>query len=63
MAGGVSGDSLQLGLNALQVVGRVLAIDDQPVKPRQGADFGGVGAGQAHPEANLGLFVLKGLFE
>ena len=57
VAGGISGHGLQLGLDAVQVVGRVLAIDDQPVKPGQGADFGGVGAGQAHPQADLGLFV------
>ena len=63
VAGGIRSQGLQLRLDAAQVVGRVFAVDDQPVKPGQSANFGGVGAGQAHPQANLRLLVLQGLLE
>ena len=59
----VSGQGLQLGLDGAQVIGRVFAINDQPIEPGQGTDFGGVGTGQAHPQTDLGLLVLQGFFE
>ena len=63
VAGGVSGQGLQLRLDAAQVIGRVLAVNDQPVKPCQRANFGAVGLGQAHPQADLRAFFFQRLFE
>jgi hypothetical protein len=50
-------------LNGLQIVGRVLAINQQPIKARHGAHLGAVAAGQAKPQANLGAVFSKRLFE
>ena len=60
---GVCGDDLQLHQDGLQVVGRMFAVEQQPVKAGTGANFGGVGACQTGPQPVLHLFVLNGLFE
>jgi hypothetical protein len=44
---------LELLLNTLQIVGCVLAIDQQPIKARHGTHLGAVTAGHAHPQTNL----------
>jgi len=46
---------LQLGDDGAQIVGTVLAVDQQPVETGGGDDFGGVGIGQAEKEADLGF--------
>jgi len=59
----IGSDRLQLLLDALQIIGRMFTIDQQPIKTRHGAHFGGVTAGHAHPQTNLGLLFSDGFFE
>jgi len=54
---------LQLGEGGVERIGRVLAVDQQPVEPGARKDFRGVGAGQAGPQADLGFAVAQGLLE
>ena len=44
---GVCGNGLELLLNALQIVGRMFAIDEQPIKARHGTHFGAVTVSEA----------------
>jgi hypothetical protein len=59
----VARNHLQLRQDARDVVGRVLAVDQQPVEACPGADLGAVGAGQAQPQADLRALVGQGLLE
>jgi ABC-type microcin C transport system duplicated ATPase subunit YejF len=60
---GIGRNGLKLLLNALQIVGRMLAINQQPIKARHGAHLSAVTAGQAQPQANLGTVFSNGLFK
>ena len=60
---GRTGYCLQLVQDGAQVVGRVFAIDQQPVIAGARQDFCTVGVGQAEPQANLCLPLGHGLFE
>ncbi|MCY1528351.1 hypothetical protein D9M68_634520 [compost metagenome] len=53
--GRVGRDGLELGQQAAQVVGCVLAVQQQPVEAGVGRQLGAVGIGQAEPEADLRL--------
>ena len=49
----VGGHRLQLRQRAAHVVGRVFAVDQQPLEARGGAHLGRVGLGQRKPQADL----------
>ncbi|MCY1426731.1 hypothetical protein D9M71_425570 [compost metagenome] len=59
---GVGRDGLQLAEQAAQVVGRVLAVEQQPVETGVGGQLGAVRIGQADPQADL-LFGAQALLE
>jgi len=54
---------LQLGQGGVQRVGRVFAVDQQPVEAGARKNFRGVRAGQAGPQADLRFAVAQGLLE
>jgi hypothetical protein len=54
---------LQLPEEILQIGGRVLAVEQDPVESCAGDDFDGVAGGEAGPEADLRPGGLKGAFE
>ncbi|MNV57124.1 hypothetical protein D3C71_1494390 [compost metagenome] len=56
-------DGLQLAQYRLYVVGRVFAVDQQPVETGPGQHFCAVAAAQPQPQANLRAFFLQRLFE
>ena len=60
---GVGGGGLQLRQHVGQAVGRVLAVEQQPVEAGAGADLGGVGVGQAEPQTDLRPALGHGLLE
>lgn len=60
---GGAGNGLQLPENRAQIVGRVLAVDHQPVIAGAGQNFSAIGVSQTQPQADLGLLVLQGLLE
>ncbi|MNY26017.1 hypothetical protein D3C86_1598390 [compost metagenome] len=53
--GAVGRQRLQGLEDGAHVVGRVLAVDQQPVEAGRGGDFREVGRGGGHPQADLGL--------
>ena len=61
-AGG-AGDGLQLVQDGAQVVGRMFAINQQPVVAGARKHFCAVGVGQPEPQADLCLALGQGLFE
>lgn len=54
---------MQLAEHPAQVIGRVFAVDQQPVKPGIGRQLGAVGIGQAEPQADLRLAAAQALLE
>ncbi len=50
---GVGRNGLQLGQHRWYIVGRVFAVDQQPVEARAGQQFGAVAAAQPKPQADL----------
>jgi hypothetical protein len=54
---------LELRQDALQIVGRVLCVNQEPIKPRTSTDLCRDGVGQSHPKSNLNLLFFKGDFE
>ena len=54
-ARGIGGQHLQLLDDGGEVVGAVLAVDQQPVEAGGGHDFGGIAIGHAEEEPDLGL--------
>ena len=50
---GVGGQSLKLRDDTAQVVGAVLAVDEQPVEAGAGNEFGTVGVGKAEEQSDL----------
>ena len=56
---GVGGDGLQLAQHVIQFIGRVFAVDQQPVETGAGQQLGAVGAGQAQPQADLYFAVFQ----
>ncbi|MCY1424366.1 hypothetical protein D9M71_401060 [compost metagenome] len=53
--GRVRRDGLKLGQQGAQIVGRMLAVEQQPVEARIGRQLCAVGIGKTEPEANLRL--------
>ena len=60
---GVRRDGAQLVERGARVVGRVFAVDQQPVEAAAGQGLGHVGRGEADPAADLGLAGLEGVAE
>ena len=54
----VGRDGLQVSLHIADAIGRVLGIDEHPVKTRPGANLGADRIEQAHPQAVLSSFTL-----
>src|SRR5690606_6307582 len=60
---GRRGDGLQLPEQGTEVIGRMLAIQQQPVKTAGSTHLGRIGVRHGHPEADLALAGLNGLLE
>jgi hypothetical protein len=54
---------LRLGQQPGNVIGRVFAVQQQPIEPGASTNLGAVGIGQAYPQTDLGLFLNQGLLE
>ncbi|MDT4869498.1 hypothetical protein FQZ97_1045300 [compost metagenome] len=61
--GRVGRDGLELGEQGAQVVGGVLAIQQQPVEAGVGRQLRAVGIGETQPEADLGVTGLQARLE
>ncbi len=61
--GWVRGNGLQLRQQAAQIVGRVFAVQQQPVETGVGRQLGTVAVRQAQPQANLRFALLQALLE
>ena len=59
----VGGNCLQLGQGLAQIVWRVFAINQQPVKSGARQGLGGIGVGQAKPKPDLGRALTQCLLE
>ena len=58
-----SPNDLRLLQDAAQVVGRMLAVDQQPVEAGPGADLRRIVIGESEPQADLGALLGDGLLE
>ncbi|MNG06800.1 hypothetical protein D3C84_900690 [compost metagenome] len=54
---------LKLAKHPAQIVGRMFAVDQQPVESGVGGQFGAVGVGQSQPQADLRFTALQAKLE